>query len=135
MTVKTYLHVECPTETRKVAGSTPALATTHLRNPIKMSSHGHYLRVNQLLAVGLNAKNRLHTAPPLPAFIHCAHEAVQPPLVAPAQFKSLSSIPTQLPDAGKATLCIMSGGNTMFEPDEVASRLMTATLELPWFVT
>ena len=28
MTVKTYLHVECPTETRKVAGSTPALATT-----------------------------------------------------------------------------------------------------------
>ena len=26
MTVKTYVHVEGPTETRKVAGSTPALA-------------------------------------------------------------------------------------------------------------
>jgi hypothetical protein len=83
----------------------------------EQSAYARYLRVYQLFVVGLNAKNRLHTAPPLPAFIHCAHEAVQPPLVAPAQFKSLSSIPTQLPDAGKPTLCKISGGSTTAEPE------------------
>ena len=42
----------------------------------------------------------MHTAPPLPLFIHCAHDSPHPPLVTPDQLRDAGAAASQLPVEG-----------------------------------
>jgi len=57
---------------------------------------------------------RVHTAPPAPSFIHCAHEMPQPPLGIPDQFMASVAPSSQFPLAGNPNCWISEAGA---EPD------------------
>ena len=42
----------------------------------------------------------MHTAPPLPPFIHCAHDSPQPPLATPDQLRVAGAAASHVPEAG-----------------------------------
>ena len=60
---------------------------------------------------------RVHTAPPLPPFIHCAQDSPQPPLVIPAQSRDTDATVSQDSDAGLPN-CWTSGFG--LDPDREA---------------
>lgn len=53
---------------------------------------------------------RVHTAPPLPPFIHCAHDSLQPPLETPDQLSDTGAAASQVSEAGLPNCCISGTG-------------------------
>lgn len=52
----------------------------------------------------------MHTAPPLPPFIHCAQEVPQPPLVTLAQLRDSGATASQVLDGGLPNSCTTGAG-------------------------
>lgn len=73
----------------------------------------------------------MHTAPPLPPFIHCAQDSPQPPLATPAQFNVPGAAASHVPDAGRPNSWTTGAGED--DEEESAVRLPPPLPPLPAF--
>jgi len=60
----------------------------------------------------------VHTAPPVPPFIHCAHDSPQPPDDDPPQFSDAGAASVQVPDAGLPNCWTIGSGALAVEEEE-----------------
>lgn len=61
----------------------------------------------------------MHTAPPLPSLIHCAHDSLQPPLATPDQLRESDAASAHVPDAGLPNCWKIGAGPDGAELDEL----------------
>jgi len=83
----------------------------------------------------------VHTAPPVPPFIHCAQDSLQPPLATPDQFRESDAASAHVPEAGLPNCWKIGAGAEEAELDEddppppppplVIVKVYVQTLPLP----